>query len=391
MSLVRSSRRWPSSRGIIGRSSAFASWSPSGCWCRCSSRSPSPPCCAALTLVEKQHGRSTAPFDRPSRPRRPLPAPAGGALAHRLWVVLATVAVASSGFFLPTSARPSPRRRRGRFWFAAHPLAPASITPTPSCARSGGPRHPPGGPLRVLADRPPPPGRSTRARWWCAWCRAASARITQQDVIPMLREDFFAQIAGARVFAAPYPMVRAPAASRCSSCSPAPTCRNSAASRPGLQRKLARQPGIRPHRHRPAARPAPAHLQPDRLRIADAGLRHPGRGPGHQHAHRRRRHRQVQRRARRRPALRHPRQGGGQLHPASRSFQDLPAQQGRRDGAPRQRGQLPRSPRPGGGRALRPAVRHHLLRHPHPALAEAVEAGQGQPPPRCCPPATRCA
>ena len=183
---------------------------------------------------------------------------------------------------------------------------------------------------------------------------------------------------------------RAPAASRCSSCSPAPTCGSSASTPRPCSASL------RPCPSSAASTPTcsstcPSSSSPRPPAHRRRRPRHPGRGPGHQHAHRRvdiakfndepgdgqRYDIRVK--------------AGGQLHPAGRSFQDLPAQQGRRDGAPRQRGQLPRNPGAGGGRALRPAVRHHLLRHPHPAAGEGRRAGRPPPPPRCCPPATRCA
>jgi HAE1 family hydrophobic/amphiphilic exporter-1 len=95
--------------------------------------------------------------------------------------------------------------------------------------------------------------------------------VKQQDVIPMLRQEF-AQIAGARVFAAPYPMVQG------------------ARGEPLQFVLTGDQPaGTRPARPGPAAQAGrPARLgridtdlqldlpqlifSPDRLRIADAGL-----------------------------------------------------------------------------------------------------------------------
>jgi HAE1 family hydrophobic/amphiphilic exporter-1 len=141
-----------------------------------------------------------------------------------------------------------------------------------------------------------------------------------------------------------------------------------------LQRKLATLPGSGASTPTSSSTCRSSSSSPDRLRIADAGLSTPDVAlainmltggvdiakfndePG-----------DGQRYDIRVKAVK-----AASLQPAG-SVEDLPAQQDRQAGAPRLGGQLQRNAGPGRDRPLRPAIRHHLLRHANHAAGEAVE------------------
>ncbi|HRH74284.1 MAG TPA: efflux RND transporter permease subunit, partial [Zoogloea sp.] len=95
--------------------------------------------------------------------------------------------------------------------------------------------------------------------------------VKQQDVIPLLRKEF-SQVAGARVFAAPYPMVQGQRGEPLQFVLTGENLQELGRHAVALQRKLATIPGIgRMDTDLQLDLPQLA-FKPDRLRIADAGL-----------------------------------------------------------------------------------------------------------------------
>jgi multidrug efflux pump subunit AcrB len=342
-----------------------------------------PMLCARYLRVEKQHGPIYRAFDRLFAGLDAIYVRLlEGALTHRLWVLLATVAVvASSAFFFANVGKAfTPEQDEGRFLVSLRTPLGSSIDYTDSKAARGGshPRPAPGIRSEFALIGLGTAGQVNQGTVVVRMVPREERSVKQQDVIPLLRKEF-SQIAGARVFAAPYPMVQGQRGEPLQFVLTGENLQELGRHAVALQRKLATIPGI-------------GRIDTDlQLDLPSAGLRarptahrrrrpeHPGRGPGHQHAHRRRGHRQIQRRARRRPALRHPREGPGrQLHSAGRSVEDLPAQQVGPAGAPRQRGPLPGNPGPGRCRAIRPAIRRHLSTPPRPCPWVRRWSGQAQ-------------
>ena len=253
-----------------------------------------PMLCSRYLKVAKQHGRLYytlervfAGLDRGYRrllddvARSPL---AGGA-DHR-------AGRAVDRLVLPdASARRSPptRTRGASSSTCARRSAPASTTPTNACARwrrsCKRTRRSSRSSRRSASAMP---DRSTRASWWCAWRRGKHAPSASRRRLPCCAASL-PRFRARCIFAAPYPIVRR-------------TARRAAAVRAGRDRssqevgRLANE-----MQQRSPAEPGLGRmdldlqldlpqitLQPDRTRIADAGLIDPGRRARRQHADRRR-------------------------------------------------------------------------------------------------------
>ena len=258
------------------------------------------------------------------------------ALTHRLWVLLATLAVVGLGALLLRQRGEGLRAGagRGRFLVSLRTPLGSSIDYTDSKLKEVEAildRHPEVRSEFALIGLGTAVGR-TRARWWCAWPRGRNAASGSRTSSRCCARS--SPRSPARAFAAPYPMV---------------------------QGQRGRAAAVRAHRREPAGArrrrgrcrrssprcPASAAWTPTCSSTFPADLRagppahrrrrahHPGRGAGHQHAHRR-----VD------IAKYNDEPGDGQRYdirvkakegtftPAGRSFEDLPAQQGRRAGAP---------------------------------------------------------
>jgi HAE1 family hydrophobic/amphiphilic exporter-1 len=136
-------------------------------------------------------------------------------------------------------------------------------------------------------------GQVNQGRWWCAWSPREERSVKQQDVLPLLRKEL-SQVAGARVFAAPYPMVQGQRGEPLQFVLTGENLQELGRHAVALQRKLATIPGIgRMDTDLQLDLPQLA-FQPDRAAHRRRRPEHPGRGPRHQHAHRRHGHRQVQ-------------------------------------------------------------------------------------------------
>ena len=171
-----------------------------------------PMLCARYLKVEQQHGRVYVALENFFRRlenfyRRLL----GWALLHRWKVVLLTVlAVLSSGFFFANIGKAfAPEQDEGRFLVYLRTPLGSSIDYTDSRLRMV---------EEVLRSHPEVTtefaliglGSAGQVNQGTVVARMApreERKISQQEILPILRKEL-AQIPGARVFAAPYPMVQ---------------------------------------------------------------------------------------------------------------------------------------------------------------------------------------
>ncbi|WP_347249346.1 efflux RND transporter permease subunit, partial [Zoogloea sp.] len=171
-----------------------------------------PMLCARYLRVEKQHGPIYRAFDHLF---------AGldgiyvrlleGALTHRLWVLLATLAVVGSSafFFTHVGKAFTPEQDEGRFLVSLRTPLGSSIDYTDGKLRE----------VEAILDQHPEirsefaliglgtAGQVNQGTVVVRMVPREERSVKQQDVIPLLRQEF-SQVAGARVFAAPYPMVQ---------------------------------------------------------------------------------------------------------------------------------------------------------------------------------------
>lgn len=235
-----------------------------------------PMLCARYLRVEKQHGPIYRAFDHLF---------AGldgiyvrlleGALTHRLWVLLATLAVVGSSafFFTHVGKAFTPEQDEGRFLVSLRTPLGSSIDYTDGKLRE----------VEAILDQHPEirsefaliglgtAGQVNQGTVVVRMVPREERSVKQQDVIPLLRKEF-SQVAGARVFAAPYPMVQGQRGEPLQFVLTGENLQELGRHAMALQRKLATIPGIgRMDTDLQLDLPQLA-FAPDRLRIADAGL-----------------------------------------------------------------------------------------------------------------------
>ncbi|WP_374499177.1 efflux RND transporter permease subunit [Zoogloea sp.] len=235
-----------------------------------------PMLCARYLRVEKQHGPIYRAFDYLF---------AGldgiyvrlleGALTHRLWVLLATLAVVGSSafFFTHVGKAFTPEQDEGRFLVSLRTPLGSSIDYTDGKLRE----------VEAILDQHPEirsefaliglgtAGQVNQGTVVVRMVPREERSVKQQDVIPLLRQEF-SQVAGARVFAAPYPMVQGQRGEPLQFVLTGENLQELGRHAVALQRKLATIPGIgRMDTDLQLDLPQLA-FAPDRLRIADAGL-----------------------------------------------------------------------------------------------------------------------
>lgn len=235
-----------------------------------------PMLCARYLRVEKQHGPIYRAFDHLF---------AGldgiyvrlleGALTHRLWVLLATLAVVGSSafFFTHVGKAFTPEQDEGRFLVSLRTPLGSSIDYTDGKLRE----------VEAILDQHPEirsefaliglgtAGQVNQGTVVVRMVPREERSVKQQDVIPLLRQEF-SQVAGARVFAAPYPMVQGQRGEPLQFVLTGENLQELGRHAMALQRKLATIPGIgRMDTDLQLDLPQLA-FAPDRLRVADAGL-----------------------------------------------------------------------------------------------------------------------
>ncbi len=235
-----------------------------------------PMLCARYLRVEKQHGPIYRAFDHLF---------AGldgiyvrlleGALTHRLWVLLATLAVVGSSafFFTHVGKAFTPEQDEGRFLVSLRTPLGSSIDYTDGKLRE----------VEAILDKHPEirsefaliglgtAGQVNQGTVVVRMVPREERSVKQQDVIPLLRKEF-SQVAGARVFAAPYPMVQGQRGEPLQFVLTGENLQELGRHAVALQRKLATIPGIgRMDTDLQLDLPQLA-FAPDRLRVADAGL-----------------------------------------------------------------------------------------------------------------------
>jgi len=235
-----------------------------------------PMLCARYLRVEKQHGPIYRAFDRLFAGLDAIYVRLlEGALTHRLWVLLATLAVVGSSafFFTHVGKAFTPEQDEGRFLVSLRTPLGSSIDYTDSKLRE----------VEAILDQHPEirsefaliglgtAGQVNQGTVVVRMVPREERSVKQQDVIPLLRKEF-SQIAGARVFAAPYPMVQGQRGEPLQFVLTGENLQELGRHAVALQRKLATIPGIgRMDTDLQLDLPQLA-FAPDRLRIADAGL-----------------------------------------------------------------------------------------------------------------------
>ena len=235
-----------------------------------------PMLCARYLKVEKQHGPIFRAFDRFFAGLDALYVRLlDGALSHRLWVVLATVAVvASSGFFFANVGKAfAPDADEGRFLVSLRTPLGSSIDYTDAKLRE----------VEAILDTHPEirsefsliglgaAGQVNQGTVVVRMAPRGERTLKQQDVIPMLRQEF-TRIAGARVFAAPYPMVQGARGEPLQFVLTGTNLQELGQHAQALQRKLAALPALGRIDTDLQLDLPQLIFSPDRLRIADAGL-----------------------------------------------------------------------------------------------------------------------
>ena len=235
-----------------------------------------PMLCARYLRVEKQHGPIYRTFDRLFAGLDAIYVRLlEGALTHRLWVLLATLAVVGSSafFFTHVGKAFTPEQDEGRFLVSLRTPLGSSIDYTDSKLRE----------VEAILDQHPEirsefaliglgtAGQVNQGTVVVRMVPREERSVKQQDVIPLLRKEF-SQVAGARVFAAPYPMVQGQRGEPLQFVLTGENLQELGRHAVALQRKLATIPGIgRMDTDLQLDLPQLA-FKPDRLRIADAGL-----------------------------------------------------------------------------------------------------------------------
>ena len=235
-----------------------------------------PMLCSRYLKVEKQHGPIYRAFDRFFAGLDALYVRLlDGALSHRLWVVLATVAVvASSGFFFANVGKAfAPDADEGRFLVSLRTPLGSSIDYTDAKLRE----------VEAILDTHPEirsefsliglgaAGQVNQGTVVVRMVPRGERTLKQQDVIPMLRQEF-TRIAGARVFAAPYPMVQGARGEPLQFVLTGTNLQELGQHAQALQRKLAALPALGRIDTDLQLDLPQLIFSPDRLRIADAGL-----------------------------------------------------------------------------------------------------------------------
>lgn len=235
-----------------------------------------PMLCSRYLRVEKQHGPIYRAFDRFFEAMDAVYVRLlEGALTHRLWVLLATLAVvASSVFFFANVGKAfTPEQDEGRFLVSLRTPLGSSIDYTDSKLRE----------VEAILDRHPEirsefaliglgsAGQVNQGTVVVRMLPREERSVKQQDIIPLLRKEF-AQIAGARVFAAPYPMVQGQRGEPLQFVLTGDNLQELGRHAVALQRKLATVPGLGRMDSDLQLDLPQLVFAPDRLRIADAGL-----------------------------------------------------------------------------------------------------------------------
>lgn len=235
-----------------------------------------PMLCSRYLRVEKQHGPVYRAFDRLFEAMDAVYVRLlEGALTHRLWVLLATLAVvASSAFFFASVGKAfTPEQDEGRFLVSLRTPLGSSIDYTDSKLRE----------VETILDRHPEirsefaliglgtAGQVNQGTVVVRMLPREERSVKQQDIIPLLRKEF-AQIAGARVFAAPYPMVQGQRGEPLQFVLTGDNLQELGRHAVALQRKLATVPGLGRMDSDLQLDLPQLVFAPDRLRIADAGL-----------------------------------------------------------------------------------------------------------------------
>ncbi|MDD3352891.1 efflux RND transporter permease subunit [Zoogloea sp.] len=235
-----------------------------------------PMLCSRYLKVEKQHGPVYRAFDRFFEGMdRMYTHLLNGALTHRWWVLLATIAVvASSAFFFTHVGKAfTPDQDEGRFLVALRTPLGSSIDYTDSKLRE----------VEAILDRHPEirsefaliglgtAGQVNQGTVVVRMVPREERSIKQQEILPLLRKEF-AQIAGARVFAAPYPMVQGQRGEPLQFVLTEDNLQELGRHATALQRKLAALPVLGRIDTDLQLDLPQLVFEPDRLRIADAGL-----------------------------------------------------------------------------------------------------------------------
>jgi len=235
-----------------------------------------PMLCSRYLKVEKQHGPVYRLFDRFFAGLDALYAKLlDAALTHRLWVLLATVAVvASSAFFFASVGKAfAPDQDEGRFLVSLRTPLGSSIDYTDAKLKEV---------ETLLAAHPEirtefaliglgAAGQVNQGTVVVRMAPRDERRLSQQEVIPLLRKEF-AQIAGARVFAAPYPMVQGQRGEPLQFVLTGDNLAELGRHALALQRALTVLPGLGRIDTDLQLDLPQLIFAPDRLRIADAGL-----------------------------------------------------------------------------------------------------------------------
>jgi HAE1 family hydrophobic/amphiphilic exporter-1 len=235
-----------------------------------------PMLCSRYLKVEKQHGPIYRFFDHVfERMDAIYVRLLEGALTHRLWVLLATLAVVgSSAFFFANVGKAfAPEQDEGRFLVSLRTPLGSSIDYTDSKLKEVEgilSRHPEVRTEFALIGL----GTAGQVNQGTVVVRMAPREertVKQQDIIPLLRKEF-AQIAGARVFAAPYPMVQGQRGEPLQFVLTGENLQELGRHAVALQKKLTAMPGIGRMDTDLQLDLPQLIFAPDRLRIADAGL-----------------------------------------------------------------------------------------------------------------------
>ncbi len=235
-----------------------------------------PMLCARYLKVEKQHGPVYKAFDRFFAGMDALYVRLlEGALTHRLWVLLLTLAVvASSAFFFTQVGKAfAPEQDEGRFLVSVRTPLGSSIDYTDSKLRevetilNGHESIRTEFALIGLGTA----GQVNQGTVVVRMAPREERTVRQQDIIPLLRKEF-SQIAGARVFAAPYPMVQGQRGEPLQFVLTGENLQELGKHALTLQRKLSVAPGIGRIDTDLQLDLPQLVFAPDRLRIANAGL-----------------------------------------------------------------------------------------------------------------------
>ncbi|MDY0038385.1 MAG: efflux RND transporter permease subunit, partial [Zoogloea oleivorans] len=235
-----------------------------------------PMLCARYLKVDKQHGPVYKAFDRFFAGMDALYVRLlDGALTHRLWVLLLTLAVvASSAFFFTQVGKAfAPEQDEGRFLVSVRTPLGSSIDYTDSKLReveailNGHESIRTEFALIGLGTA----GQVNQGTVVVRMAPREERSVRQQDIIPRLRKEF-SQIAGARVFAAPYPMVQGQRGEPLQFVLTGENLQELGKHALALQRKLSVAPGIGRMDTDLQLDLPQLVFAPDRLRIANAGL-----------------------------------------------------------------------------------------------------------------------